>query len=422
MAQKRKRPSTNVRLEVWTRAFGEHIEGCCTVCKDPLTILGAWDLGHRLAHAQGGSEDSSNLEVVCRKCNLRQGTTHSDDTIRERLPPRHCFRKLSHCARAASYSPQSIYYISSQLESGLWQNAPRNRSPSWTTQKQADFIASVFRGCAISPMFVNQGADGNTHVFDGSNRCFAIRNYFGGHFATQVQTDGGETVPMRYKGARRGELSLMDYPDLRHNFENFTVQVMRFDHMSEEEVSAIALVLNLGTPMGVGERVRLLMGTPRADYLSEFHDEASADRLSALPCFVQDGSSFYLWLALLVRAEVDCEADPRHLTLPPRLYHYRALEVWYLCRASLPVQLRGRQEDPLRAALETLVECVPPDLKGREQLSALYVALRRHPQLTPGEARAVAKATEAGGLPYKSALESALGAASTFSAAAAPQA
>jgi hypothetical protein len=411
---KRKRPATNVRLDVWTRTFGDHVDGCCTVCKDPLKILGNWDLGHRHAHALGGSDDPAHLEVVCHQCNLRQGTTRSDDTHREPQRRRYSFQRLSQCAKAASYSPQSIYYIASQLEAGVWENAPRNRSPTWPTQKQADFVASVFRGCAISPMFVNQGADGKTHVFDGSNRCFAIRNFYAGNLVAPVQTDAGETVSMRYKNAQRSELSLADYPDLQRNFDNFTVQVMRFDHMSEEEVASVALVLNLGTPMGVGDRVRLLMGTPRADYLSELNEEPYADRLSALPCFQQDGAaSFYIWLTLLVRAEVECQADALHLSLPRRVYHYRKCEGWYLTVAPLPVQLRSRSDDPVRGALEALAACVPPGLKSREVLSALYVALRRHPELAAGGA--VARAAESSQGVYEAALASAL-------AAAAPQA
>jgi 5-methylcytosine-specific restriction endonuclease McrA len=83
---KRKRPASNVRLEVWTRHFGNHTEGCCLICKDAVNILGAWDLGHIKAHAKGGSSSPENLTVLCRQCNLRQGTAHLEEVQCEAYP------------------------------------------------------------------------------------------------------------------------------------------------------------------------------------------------------------------------------------------------------------------------------------------------------------------------------------------------
>jgi hypothetical protein len=342
-----------------------------------------------------------------------------DDVTVEEYHTRFEFENLSRCARAASFSPQSIYYIAQQLLSGRWKNAPRNRAPSWSTGKQSDFVASIFRGCAISPLFVNQNTAGLTHIFDGSNRCCAIRNFFQGFITAPLSSDAGELVQMRYTAqslhSRANEhhtLSLSDYPHLKHNFENFTMQVVRFDHMSEEEVSAVALVLNLGTPMAVGEKARLLVGTPRANYLSALYDET--DCLSASPCFAPNGdSNYYLWLALLVRAEVDAEGDANCMTLPKRLYHYRAFELWYTRTHPLPLRLRTLSDDPVRAALAALAGCAH-EILSKEHLSATYVAIRRSSVTSVHHVRAVAKAAEAGGTRYESALESAVSAAATL--------
>jgi hypothetical protein len=255
-------------------------------------------------------------------------------------------------------------------------------------------------------MFVNKSSGQKTQIFDGSNRCFAIFNYFAGHMAACVTTDQGVQVLMRYKNARRDELSLVDHPELRHNFENFTLQVMKFDDMSEEEVSSVALVLNLGTPMCVGERVRLLMGTPRSTYLSELHDETWVDKISASPCFMQDGAGCYLWLSLLVRAEVDAAGDPAYLTLPKRLYHYRALELWFIRTDPIPVRFREQTHDPVRRALLSLSDYALT-ITTRDHLNALYVALRRFPDLTLSQTRAVSKAAEGASDPLAAALAAA---------------
>ena len=73
---KRKYNKSTSRTAVWEkRFFGETI-GNCFCCHKTLKNTGVnWDRGHDLAHSNGGSDtDIANLEVVCKKCNLEQGT------------------------------------------------------------------------------------------------------------------------------------------------------------------------------------------------------------------------------------------------------------------------------------------------------------------------------------------------------------
>lgn len=62
---------------VWRHYFGEHEEGNCSFdfCNKALTRKGKWERGHDIPHSKGGSSsDMSNLYVVCKDCNRKQGT------------------------------------------------------------------------------------------------------------------------------------------------------------------------------------------------------------------------------------------------------------------------------------------------------------------------------------------------------------
>ena len=62
---------------VWRHYFSEHEEGNCSFdfCNKALTRKGKWERGHDIPHSKGGSSsDMSNLYVVCKDCNRKQGT------------------------------------------------------------------------------------------------------------------------------------------------------------------------------------------------------------------------------------------------------------------------------------------------------------------------------------------------------------
>jgi hypothetical protein len=68
----RGRPHRRTRAEVLAHATR------CAVCGEAPTADNPLTLGHRIARANGGSLDLSNLEPQCRRCNLRIGARDSD--------------------------------------------------------------------------------------------------------------------------------------------------------------------------------------------------------------------------------------------------------------------------------------------------------------------------------------------------------
>jgi len=51
----------------------------CYCCKlEPITY-GNFECGHNVAHANGGSDELSNLRPICRLCNSSMGTKNLED-------------------------------------------------------------------------------------------------------------------------------------------------------------------------------------------------------------------------------------------------------------------------------------------------------------------------------------------------------
>lgn len=74
---------------VWRRYFGESEEGNCSFdfCNKALTRKGKWERGHDIPHSKGGSSsDMSNLYVVCKDCNRKQGTQTRAEFERSQMP------------------------------------------------------------------------------------------------------------------------------------------------------------------------------------------------------------------------------------------------------------------------------------------------------------------------------------------------
>ena len=64
--------------------------GHCKLCGKQLVFSnrrrnekGAWEMGHRRAHAEGGSSHLRNIVALCWKCNLEQGTESFADEDRK---------------------------------------------------------------------------------------------------------------------------------------------------------------------------------------------------------------------------------------------------------------------------------------------------------------------------------------------------
>jgi len=71
-----------LRRRVWTDQFGDNDSGYCNCCAIKVTTSD-FHAGHIIAVAKGGSDDISNLKVVCPECNFSMGTRNLID-FRER--------------------------------------------------------------------------------------------------------------------------------------------------------------------------------------------------------------------------------------------------------------------------------------------------------------------------------------------------
>ena len=76
------------REKVWRQYVGESENGECSFdfCKKELTRKGKWERGHDIPHSKdGSSSDMSNLNVICKECNRKQGTqTRTEFEISQR--------------------------------------------------------------------------------------------------------------------------------------------------------------------------------------------------------------------------------------------------------------------------------------------------------------------------------------------------
>ena len=78
MIRKRTSLSPNKRDDVWNKRF-DGMQGECYCCKEDINYQKGYHCGHIEAVANGGSNDLSNLEVVCQRCNYDMGTMNMLD-------------------------------------------------------------------------------------------------------------------------------------------------------------------------------------------------------------------------------------------------------------------------------------------------------------------------------------------------------
>jgi 5-methylcytosine-specific restriction endonuclease McrA len=84
----RKRASlpSAVRMAVWNKHFGREAgAGECYCCREKI-YQQAFECGHILAAAKGGSDAIDNLRPLCRNCNLSMRDDHMDDFMRIYFP------------------------------------------------------------------------------------------------------------------------------------------------------------------------------------------------------------------------------------------------------------------------------------------------------------------------------------------------
>ena len=71
---KRKNIPKKTRMLVWQKVNGNKDTGVCYCCNEKLSIRN-FHCSHRIAHANGGKIELSNLFPTCMHCNLSMGKT-----------------------------------------------------------------------------------------------------------------------------------------------------------------------------------------------------------------------------------------------------------------------------------------------------------------------------------------------------------
>jgi hypothetical protein len=70
---KRKAIPKGVKIDLWTKHFGQEYVGNCIVCGKTINTHN-FEAGHIISVANNGSDNISNLKPICRKCNGSMGT------------------------------------------------------------------------------------------------------------------------------------------------------------------------------------------------------------------------------------------------------------------------------------------------------------------------------------------------------------
>jgi 5-methylcytosine-specific restriction endonuclease McrA len=85
-------------LRVWNTVVERgKVEAPCPICENTMVLevrkdvddstLGCWEISHILAHAEGGSDELSNLRPLCKKCNRAMGKMHMVEYIHQFVSP-----------------------------------------------------------------------------------------------------------------------------------------------------------------------------------------------------------------------------------------------------------------------------------------------------------------------------------------------
>lgn len=252
----------------------------CAACRKRVGVDDDVDVDHKVRLADGGSDDISNKQVLCVSC-------HRDKTRRENsiTPPAHvnALNINEFIMRKQANAPLQVHqrYSIHQLR-GWWVDkslclAECNRTPVWETAKRRAFLTTLIEGGITPPIFVNllRREHNRRDIYDGGNRITSIMQFFAGEVHVQY-TIGRRTHFACYERCKvegcRGCVPL-DAAN-RRMFEARMIDVFEWEALSTQEACEMAQHLNEGTPMTIGEKLKLLCGrtTPRARMLKHLYE------------------------------------------------------------------------------------------------------------------------------------------------------
>lgn len=264
-------------------------EDCCYVCKIELDRdTDAFDVDHKQRLADGGSDDIKNKCVVCIPCHRRK--TRRENTMQARDPSHDEPASANALIQNAQLTgPKQIAqrYSIAQLRSwfvdGKLKNAECNRHPVWDEGKQREFVLTLIKGGVTPPIFVNKlRKEDERHVYDGGNRLHTIMEFMDGNLHVHVR-HGKSTLKACYgrcKSSVPHKCEALNRDNVRR-FESIMIDVFEWDNLTTNEATEIAVHLNEGTPMCIGEKLKLMTGrdTPRAKMLKYLYESDDFQQL-----------------------------------------------------------------------------------------------------------------------------------------------
>lgn len=240
----------------------------------------ALDIDHIERLADGGTDDTCNKCLVHTKCHRAKTALENsggaavtrDQAIRERL------RRIQMRKPQQNHHTFSLDQLRDLWTSGKLVIAPLNRAPVWDERKQRAYVLTVMEGRITPPFFWNNVRHKDVyHIYDGVNRITALMRFMDGALHVCLPNEARPATKLTYApccvfGCKRDCFEMVD--NERRNFRLVMLDVFQWDDLPEHEACEIAQNINSGTPMSIGERIKLLCGfdTPRARALKSLYE------------------------------------------------------------------------------------------------------------------------------------------------------
>lgn len=290
---------------------------CCYVCNEAIRE-DAFDVDHKVRLADGGSDEISNKCVLCLPCHRKK--TRRENTT---TPPFFNYNAtgVNELVKAKQnegekqiHQRYTLHQIRDWWVDGALEIAECNRDAVWDMQKRRAFLTTLLEGGIIPPFFFNVIREtGKREIYDGGNRMTTIMDFMDGKIHVQFP-QGRRTVHVSYAPCQIERCNVCFRMDTtnRRIFGYKTIDVFEWDNLSKDAACEMAQHLNEGTPMSIGEKLKLLCGrnTPRARILKYLYESETFQAL-----VVKDRERDRKMLALLLRKTI-CPEVPfsSHLT------------------------------------------------------------------------------------------------------------
>lgn len=268
----------------------------CYACERSITDDVEVHVDHKKRLVDGGTDEISNKGVICLPCHREK--TRREITTQAKQSYDYSFKGINDfISKKVVNAPQQIHnrYSIHQLR-GWWIDnvlkiAECNRCQVWDEHKSRSFVRTVLEGGITPSLFVNlftnkQAGHGVVNIrdlYDGGNRFRALMAFMDGKLHVTYQL-GRRTVSVTYGPCKVEGCGRNCTPLCSTNMSSFSSRMMdmfEWSNLSEQEACEAAQHLNEGTPMNMGEKLRLLCGrkTHRAQILKFLYESTDYKKL-----------------------------------------------------------------------------------------------------------------------------------------------